>query len=271
MIKHVIVQPCYQIHPQHKSPASVSISFRHYSKYLQMSNNMFYYYTLLCQFSICRFLLNCQFTPFRLFHRCCAVFMQTSNALIARICKTKCFLQKLYFTLFVKRKIVSCSFAKSCVENSFACSANSHLCFYRVPLFLARVEATLFFFGRSIADSTTSTTTTSTSEGSFSPRLTGNCNSGAALKMSSTRVMTRETVDSLKPHDLAMWNCVLYSRQYSRVKRTWFSIESLGVRPEMSRRLAVLSRTISQILSKVDLLTPEYRLKSESESSVRLS
>jgi len=58
-------------------------------------------------------------------------------------------------------KVVQVSLAKSGANDLPICLVDHHLRFQCVPLFLATVESALFFFGRSIGLSVTSTTNTS--------------------------------------------------------------------------------------------------------------
>lgn len=266
MGKPVIIQSGNQIHAQHKTPAPIAITLRQNAKDFQFSNYVFNHDSLSCQCAVGSFLLFAQFRSLRLFHRRSCPLMQLKNALVARICQTFSFLQPADFTVFVQRKVMSCAFAKTSVENLPRMAANANLRFYCMSLFLARIIAALFFFGRSISLSAASTTTISISSGKSRNLLPGNSNSLAEFKMFSTRVIMREIVDSDKPQLLAMWNCVRYSRQYSSVKRTWSSTTSLLGLPATNRCLADLSLTISHILSKVCLFTPQYRLKSAFDS-----
>ncbi len=63
--------------------------------------------------------------------------------------------------LFKHRKIVRFPVSLGCANNSARRLVNDHLRFYRVPFFLARIVSLLFFFGRSIGVSVTSTITNS--------------------------------------------------------------------------------------------------------------
>ncbi len=185
MFKRIIVESDNQIHPQHQASPPIPIPFTQYPKDFQISNHIFNQNSLRCQLLVRRFLPGSQLTAFRLFGWRSALFVQSLNALITGIRQTDGFLSEPHFTCFVERKVVTCTFGKSRVQNPPRLFADAHLCFYGVPLFLARIIATLFFFGRSTAVSTTSTTTTSTSGGNNSRRLTGSRNSRARLKISA--------------------------------------------------------------------------------------
>src|SRR5215212_7836837 len=110
---------------------------------------------------------------------------------------------------------------------------DNDLALYGVTLLFAAVVGFLLFFGRSIGVSATSTTTNSISwsEG-CNTFLPGSLNARLLVRMSSTRLMTRHTFDSWRPQLVARWKSVRYSRQYSKVNRTWSSTVSLGGRPD---------------------------------------
>lgn len=185
MFKRIIVESGNQIDAQHQASPPIPIPLGQNPKDFQMPNHVFNQYSFACQLLVRRFLPGGQVTAFRLFYRRSALFVQLLNALITGIRQTTGSLWKAHFARFIQRKIVPCPFSESGVQNSPRPFAHPHLCFYGVPLLLARIIATLFFFGRSTAVSTTSTMTTSTSGGRFSRRLTGSRNSRARLKISA--------------------------------------------------------------------------------------
>ncbi len=161
MNKGIIIQSGNQIDSQHKPSAAIAVSFRQYPKDFQMPNNVFDNHALGCQLPVELFLFLAQFAAFRLFERCPRVFVQCEQALITAVAQTLDRLRQISFAVFEKRKIVSRSFGKTGVNNLPGFQASPHLGFYGVPLFLARIISLLFFFdGRSIGDSTTSTTMT---------------------------------------------------------------------------------------------------------------
>jgi hypothetical protein len=61
--------------------------------------------------------------------------------------------------------------------------------------------------------------------------LPGKENFPDPIKTSSIRRTSRETFDSCKPQSLPKWNIVRYSRQNQSVRRSWFSIDKLLLRP----------------------------------------
>src|SRR5436309_15264263 len=90
-----------------------------------------------------------------------------------------------------------------------------------VSLLLAAVVGFLLFFGRSTGVSATSTTMNSISwSANCNFFLPGKVKAFDLVKISSTRRMVRQTLDSWMPQLRAMWKKVRYSRQYSRVIRT---------------------------------------------------
>ena len=190
-----------------------------------MSNNMFDYYSLARQPLVELFLFSSQLAAFRLLKRCPRIFVQGEQTLITAVRQTFDCFRQIRFGVFIQRKIVSCSLCKSGVNNAARPSANSDLSFYRVPLFLARIVAFLFFFrGRSIGDSATSTTTTSTSGDQSAIRLPGRANSPESVKMSSTRVIMSDTDASLISQLVPIWNArpifspVFKSQQNARLR-----------------------------------------------------
>lgn len=261
----IIIQSGNQIDPQHKSSAAVSIASAQDAEDFQMPNDVFNNHSFLCQLTIKGFFFFTQRAAFRLFDRRAHKSVKLCQTLITTVRQAFGFFRQSRFAVLVKRKIVPCAFGKSRINDSAGAFANSQLRFYRVPLFLARIVAFLFFLGRSISHSATSTTTISTSSSPEGKRLPGKVNSPASVKISSTRVMMRETADSEIPQVSPKWNIVRYSRQYSKVKRTWSSVCSFGGLPAISRCKLDLRDTTSHILSKVFLSTPQYRLKSAAE------
>src|ERR1700759_5087924 len=98
---------------------------------------------------------------------------------------------------------------------------NHDLAFQGVPLLLAAVIGFLLFFGRSTGVSATSTTMNSISwSANCNLFLSGKVKAFDLVKISSTRRMMRQTLDSWTPQLRAMWKKVRYSRQYSSVIRT---------------------------------------------------
>src|SRR5215213_10251282 len=123
---------------------------------------------------------------------------------------------------------------------------DNYLTLQGVPLLFATVIGFLLFFGRSTGVSATSTTTNSISwSASWSIFLPGSLNARLFVKMSSTLRMTRQTFDSCRPQLVARWKSVRYSRQYSKVNRTWSSTVSLGGRPDLRRVLVSRLETSS--------------------------
>jgi len=177
MVKCIIIQSSNQINSQYKSSSAIPIPLCQNAKDFQMPNDVFYHHPLFCQLFVELLLFFCQFAAFRFLYRYPRIFVQIKQSLITTIGKAFNLIGQCGFAVFVKRKIVSRSFGKPRVNDLFGLFASPHLCFYRVPLFLARIISLLFFFGRSIGDSTTSTTTTSISGDKSGRRLPGKVNS----------------------------------------------------------------------------------------------
>jgi hypothetical protein len=267
MLNCIIIQTGDQIHSQHKSAAAIPVSLTQNAEDFQMPDNMFDYHTLARQSLVKFFLLSGQLAALGFLKRCPRVFVQREQTLITAVRQTFDCFRQIRFGVLIQRKIVSCAFGKSGVNNTARFLANSYLSFDRMPLFLARIVAFLFFFdGRSIGDSATSTTTISTSGDQSAIRFPGRANSPESVKISSTRVIIRDTDDSLMPQLVPIWNIVRYSRQYSSVSKIWSSITSFGGLPSTSRWATLFWRTISHILLKVSRSTPQYRLKLVADS-----
>lgn len=128
-------------------------------------------------------------------------------------------------------------------------------------LFFAAIEATLFFWGRSIGLSVTSTTMTLQLSlwwgNSFLP---GKRNLPELINKVSTFCTSRHTAYSLSLQLVAIWNWVRYSRQYSSANSNWSSTLSLHCPPRLPLR-SRLGRSTSFICSKVSGCTPHLRLK----------
>lgn len=90
-----------------------------------------------------------------------ALKMQFLNTLIPGICLYVDGGMNSGATLFKKPEIMPSSFGLCGAQNPFGFSLGNYLCFERVLLFLTGVIPALFFFGRSIGVSVTSTSTTS--------------------------------------------------------------------------------------------------------------
>ncbi len=237
----IIIQSGYQIDPQHKAAAAISVAFAQDAKDFQMSDDVFNYHALACQPPVKSFLLGGQLAAFRLLERYPRVFVQSRQSLITAVAQTLDRFRQFRFAVFVKREIVSCPLTKARVRDAARSLTNPHLSFYRVPLLPARIIPFLFFFdGLSIGDSATSTTTTSISSGKSAALLPGKANSLESVKISSTRATMRETADPEMPQLVPEWNIVRYSRRYSSVNNTWSSIVNFGGLPLISRWAALL-------------------------------
>ena len=128
-------------------------------------------------------------------------------------------------------------------------------------LFSAVITA-LFFLGRSIGLSPTSTMTTSHCKlVDVSAFLPGKLNCPDLISLSSTRWTILQTVDSWTPHDLEIWKYVRYSRQYSKAINNWSSIVSLGYPPRCLGFGSSFLKTFTIVLNNFGF-TPHRRLNS---------
>ena len=269
MTDFVIIQSGDQVEPQSKSAAAVAIPLRDDAKDFQMPNHVLDQYSLPRQLAVGAPRGGTQLTAFRLFSRRLRVLVFLVQTLITGIGEQRNVFGKRKFRVLEQRKIVR--FARRLFgANDFSpLLLDDNLRFYRVSFFLARIVSLLFFFGRSIDVSVTSTMTNS-KVFSLSCRafLPGNLKSAQCLSKFSILTMVRETVASDNCQRLAIWNCVGYSRQYSSVNKTWSSTDNRQGLPDFLCTRVRCSRTNSQSLAKVSGLTPQYRLKSSGESDL---
>ena len=261
MNKRVIVQSSNQINAQHQTSSPIPIPLCQYPKDFQVSNHVFNHDALSRQLPICLSLLFAQLAAFRLFGWCLRVLVFLFQTLITGIAQAFNRLAQTQSALFEQFKIVCFAFCLARANDLSRFLVNDHLRFYRVPLTLARIVSALFFFGRSMTVSVASTTIISNKFSlSCKTFLPGNLKSGHFFKISSILRIIRHTVGSLKFHELAMWNCVRYSRQYSKVNKTWSSIlKRVGLPGFFCPRLS--SSPINwQMWRNVSGLSPQCRL-----------
>jgi hypothetical protein len=222
MAQLVVVQSGYQVEPQRETTAAIAVALRHDPKYLQMPDDVLHHDPQPRQLPILSLLLACQLRALRLLLRRARVLVLFLQALIAGIAQQMNACSNLAARLFEDGKVMRLARSVSGTNDFARPAVDDHLRLDGVPLTLARIVPPLFFFGRSIGVSVASTTTTSIRLSL--PRncfLPGSRKSARRLRMSSTFVMMRHAVGSLNPYLCAMWNCVGYSRQYSRVSSTW--------------------------------------------------
>ena len=269
MTDFVIIQSGDQGEPQPETATAIAIPFGHDAKDFQMPDYVLDHDSTARELPIFSLLFGGQFASFRLFRWCLRVFVFFVQALIARISKNTNVFGKRKFCFFEHRQIVRFAVSLRRANNLASRFINDNLRFYRVPLFLARIVSLLFFFGRSIGVSVTSTMTNSKlfslSRKTFLP---GNFKSRQFLSRFSIFSMVRETVASDNCQRLARWNWVGYSRQYSSVSKTWSVTANLHGLPDFFCTRRSSSWTNSQILTKVSGLTPQYRLNSSGESDL---
>ena len=261
MLQFKVIQTGNQIETQSKAAAPIAVSLRDNPKYLQMSNDILNHDSLSCQLPILSPLLFAQLAAFRLLGWGLTVFVFLRQALITAVSQTLDLLAQIQSTLFEQLEIVRFAACLPRADDAPRLLVNDDLRLYRMSLFLPRIISSLFFFGRSITVSVASTTMIS-NRFSFPCKtfLPGNLKSGQRLKISSILRMIRQTVGSLKCHELAMWNCVRYSRQYSNVSKTWSSILKKVGLPGFFCVLLSSSRTNWQTWRKVSGLIPQRRL-----------
>lgn len=200
------------------------IAFAQNSKDLQSSDHVFHFHSFASQFAV--YLLFClgQFVEF-------AVFQWQNHSLrfalqtpITQISPQFQSFSKMNSTQLKQFVIVRPSFAEKGGGDFFALFINQKLSFQRVSLFLSRIKSALFFFGRSIKLSVTSTMVYLIESSLSSLFFPGKENFPDLIKISSIRHTRRETFDSCKFQSLPKWNKVRYSRQKESVKSRCLSI-----------------------------------------------
>jgi len=269
MSQFVVVQSGYQVEPQPETTAAVAVAFGDNPKDFQTPNHVFNRNPLTRQLTVCPTLRGTQLTAFRLLDRCLRQFVFFVQTLITRIAKQTNVICNLKARFFEHGKIVRPAACLPCANNFARFLVNNKLSFYRVPLLFPGIVAALFFFGRSIGDSVTSTTINSKAFSLWRKTfLPGNCRSVQFFNKFSILTIVRETVASDNCHRLAIWNCVGYSLQYSKVSSTWFATDNLQGLPGFFCVRLSSSTTNSQIRTKVSGLTPQYRLNSSGESDL---
>lgn len=221
MTDFVIIQSGNQVEAQSESAAAIAIPFRDDAKDFQMPNDVLDQHFAPRQLTVSAPLFFAQLFALRLFDRCLRIGVFLLQALITGISEQTNVFGNRQCALFEHRKIVRFAVALCRADDPVSRSVDNNLRFYRVPLFLARIVSLLFFFGRSIGVSVTSTITNSKvlslSRSTFLP---GSFKSLQCLSRFSILTIVRETVASDNCQRLARWNCVGYSRQYSSVSST---------------------------------------------------
>lgn len=86
--------------------------------------------------------------------------MKFLNALIALVCQTLYLWSESDLTVFEQAKVMNPTSGMCGTDDFVTQLVDNHLRFQSVPFLFSTIEALLFFFGRSIGLSVTSTTTT---------------------------------------------------------------------------------------------------------------
>lgn len=187
-----------QIESQSESFSTMPVKFAQNPKDFQSPDDVFNFHPFACQFSIDFLFLFFQLMQFAVLQ------WQNHNSRLALqppISQIGTHLHgfaKLYATRLKQFVIVRFAFPEKRRHNSFRFFVNHTLRFQRVPLFLARIKLTLFFFGRSIKPSVTSTIVYLSESSANSCFLPGKANLPDLIKISSIRRTSRETFDSCK-------------------------------------------------------------------------
>ena len=254
------MQTGYQVESQPESLSAMAVAFAQNPKNLQSPNDVFHLDPFACQLPIrllFRFAQPVQFAVFLRQNYVDRFGLQTPISQIGLQCSVFSHSDAAQLKQPV---VVRLAFAEKCCRDLFRVFGNNNLRFQTVSLALATVKPLLFFFGRSIKLSVTSTIVYLMVSSASSRFLPGKANLPDLIKISSMRRTRRETFDSCSCQSLPRWNIVRYSRQNESVNRTWFSMDKLLFLPRVFSYL--YSRTTSHIAAKVSLVTPHKRLRS---------
>jgi hypothetical protein len=254
------MQTSYQVESQTESLSAMAIAFAQDTKDFQSPNDVFDFHALRRQLSICLLLCFVQPVQFAIFLRQNHFLRCALQTPIAQITAQSGFFAEPVATHLIQLVFVRFAVAEKRRHNLFRFFGNQNLSFQRMPLFLAAVEPLLFFFGRSIKLSVTSTIAYLIELSSRSRFLPGKENLPDLIQISSMRRTSRDTFDSCNFQSRPRWNIVRYSRQKQSVSRIWFSTDKLLFLPRLFSCLH--STTTWHIAAKVSRLTPHKRLKS---------
>jgi len=249
-----------QIESQSETLSAMPVAFAQDAKNLQSANHIFNFYPFACSRPIDLLFCLTQAMQFAVLQWQNHFFGFALQAPITQIGTQSKMLAQTHTAQPEQFVVVGVTCAEKGRCNFSTFFGNNQLCLQSVPLALARIESALFFFGRSISLSVTSTIVYLMASASSSRFLPGRENFPERIKMSSILRTSLETFDSCNPQSLPKWNSVRYSRQKESVKRSWFSTDKLLLRPRRVCRLC--SRATSHIAAKVSLPTPHKRLKS---------
>jgi hypothetical protein len=189
------MQTGYQVESQSESLSAVTIAFAQNPKDFQPSNNIFDLHALACQLPIRLLFAARQLMQFAVFLRQNHIQRFGLQTPISQIGAQFQVLAKSNAALLKQFVIVVAAFAEKCCRDLLAFFFNDELRFQTVPLFLAAVKGALFFFGRSISLSVTSTIVYLIESPSSSRFLPGKENLPDLIKISSTRRTIRDTFE----------------------------------------------------------------------------
>ncbi len=153
----VIMQTGYQVKSQTESLSAMTIALAQNPKNFQSPNDVFHLDALACQFPIhllFRFVQLVQFAVFLRHNDIQRLGLQSPITQIGAQCSVFAKSDTAHLKQFV---IVRLAFAKEGCHDLFVFFINHNLRLQTVPLTLAAIESLLFFFGRSIKFSVTST------------------------------------------------------------------------------------------------------------------
>ena len=153
----VIMQTGDQIESQTESFSAMPVAFAQNTKDLQSANHVFVLHSFACQRSIEFLFLFRQLMRFAVFQWQNHFRRVAVQAPVSQISSQFQIFAQWHATQPEQFVAVRPSFAKKRRRDSFRFFLNNDLGFQTVPLFLARIKSLLFFFGRWISLSVTST------------------------------------------------------------------------------------------------------------------
>ena len=167
--------------------SAVTVFNRHNFEYFEFCVDILNEYSFTRNTSVFCFFFFCEFTAFRFLFRRFAVRMNFSDSLIPAV-------HLLFYALknatadcvFIYLEIMRFSAILRNAYDFFCTFVYNYLCFYGVLFLLAGIISFLFFLGRSIGLSVTSTRITSILSSSSNTFLPGNLNFSSLTSVSST-------------------------------------------------------------------------------------
>ena len=170
--------------------STVAIFIRHYFKYFDFCVHIFNKDSLARNTLVFNFFFMRKFSPPGFLFWCFTVPMNISNSLITTVHLCLYAIKDPPANrVFIQSEIVRFSTTFGDTYDFFRSLVDNNLCFYGVFFLLARVVLPLFFLGRSIGHSVTSTSITSMLSSSSNAFLPGSLNLSSFTRVFSTQTI----------------------------------------------------------------------------------